>query len=77
MDRVWKIISIVRIIRILSHCDIDTQSFWWHSMENYNILLGYVIMTFFYHNSCVVSFEFQNISKYVMSVHKDSFSWEH
>ena len=29
VDRVWRIIS-----RILSLCDIDTQSFWLHSMKN-------------------------------------------
>ena len=43
----------------------------------YNILLGYVIMTYFYHNSCVVSFEFRSVLKYFMSVHKDSVSWEY
>ena len=55
----------------------DTQTFWWHDMENYNSLLGYVIMIYFYHNSCVVSFEFRNILKYVGNVYKDSVSWEH
>ena len=34
-------------------------------------------MTYFYHNSYVVSFEFQSVLKYVMSVHKDSVSLEY
>ena len=55
----------------------DTQTFWWHDMENYNSLLGYVIMIYFYHNGCVVSFQFRNILKYVGNVYKDSVSWKH
>ena len=46
-------------------------------MENWNILLCYVIMTYFYQNNCVESFEFQNVLKYVVNVHKDSVSWEY
>ena len=46
-------------------------------MENYNSLLGYVIMIYFYHNGCVVSFEIRNILKYVGNVYKDSVSWKH
>ena len=46
-------------------------------MENYYSLLGSVIMIYFYHNSCVVSFEFRNILKYVGNAYKDSVSWEH
>ena len=55
----------------------DTQTFWWYDMENYYSLLGSVIMVYFYLNSCVVSFEFRNILKYVGNVYKDSVSWEH
>ena len=32
-------------------------------MGNYNILFGYIIMIYFFHNSCIVSFEFRNVVK--------------
>ena len=41
-------------------------------MENKNILSGYLIMMYLHHNSCVVSFEFQNVSKYIVNVYKHS-----
>ena len=41
-------------------------------MENKNSQVGYVIMMYFYHNSCVVSLEFGNVLKYVVNVYKDS-----
>ena len=40
-------------------------------MENYNILLGYVIMMYSYHNSCVASFEFRNVLKYWLKIYKN------
>ena len=62
MDRDCK-----KFLEFLVTMTLILKLFWWHSQENWNILLVYVIMKYFFHNSCVVSFEFQNVFKYVIN----------